>query len=104
MSCDAQIMVNDIGTIFQITVKDEDCGIVDLSTASTKQIIFRKPDGTLLTKSASFVNSGDDGKIKWVSVSGDLDLPGMYRVQAYIVIGSTQFRTNVGEFKVFNNI
>lgn len=101
---DSQIMVNDIGTIFQITVKDEDDEAVDVSAATTKQILFRKPDGTVLTKTASFVNSGTDGMIKWVAVSGDLDLPGMYRIQAYVVIGATYFHTNIAQFKVHTNI
>ena len=56
-----EIRVGDIGTKFQVTVKDG-ASVVDISSAtSTKQIILKKPDGTTLTKSATFSSDGTDG-------------------------------------------
>ena len=45
--------VSDIGTIIQITIT-EDGVALDISSATTKEIILKKPSGTLLTKTATF--------------------------------------------------
>ena len=45
-----EIHKNDIGTLFKLTVKDEDSSVVNLSSASTKEILIEKPDTTVLTK------------------------------------------------------
>ena len=44
-----EIHLNDIGTKFLVTVKDGS-SVVNVSTASTKQIIIKKPSGATLTK------------------------------------------------------
>lgn len=98
-----EIHIDDIGTQFIVTIKDDDVA-VDLSTATTKQLIFRKPDGTKLTKNASFVTDGTDGKLKYVSVSGDLNEAGYWKLQAYIAIGSNAWKTNTTIFRVHPNL
>ena len=62
-----EIHVGDIGTVFTLTIKDGS-SVIDLSGATTKQIILRKPDRvTSSTKTASFVTDGSDGKIKYTN-------------------------------------
>ena len=77
--------VNDIGTTFQVTVYDStstgDSTVADISTATTKQMIFSKPDGTTLTKTAVFGTDGSNGVVEYVSVDGDLNMAGTWHLQ-----------------------
>ena len=57
-----EIHVDDVGTQFLLTIMDGSAA-VDISSASTKQIIIKKPSGTKMTKSATFSSDGSDGKI-----------------------------------------
>lgn len=98
-----EVHVNDIGTEFRITVKDDGV-VVDVSGATTTQIIIRKPSGTVLTVSATLYTDGSDGIIYYNAVSGDLDEVGLYKIQAKVVIGAGTFYTSVGSFKVYCNI
>lgn len=99
----AEIHKNSIGVTFKITIKEGDSAY-DVSSASTKQLVFKKPSGELLTVDCTFTNSGSDGKIQYSTVSGDLDEVGWWRLQAYLVIGSNEFRTNIGRFQVHDNL
>ncbi len=99
----AEIHLNDIGTEFVITVND-DGAPVDLSAASAKQIVFRKPSGVKVTKDALFVNSGSDGQIQYTTVNGDLDEAGYWKLQVYLVIGTDSWRTNTTTFRVHPNL
>lgn len=96
----AEIHVGDVGTVFEATVKDEASVIVDISSATVRRLKFRTPDGRLLTKDAVLVNTGTDGKMKYTSVAGDLDVAGLWRVQGYVEIGTGKWHTDVHEFDV----
>ena len=98
-----EIHMSDIGTKFKITVLDGS-STVDVSSASTKQLIFKKPGGTKLTKTASFFTDGTDGIITYDTVSGDLDEDGMWKVQGYVVITGGSFHTDIDRFKVHRNL
>ena len=98
-----EIHVNDIGTQFVITVQDGD-DIIDVSEASTKQLIFYKPDKSVLTKNASFYNDGEDGIISYITVDGDLDQDGIWQLQGYLVIGSASWYTDISKFTVRRNL
>jgi len=99
-----EIHVDDIGTNFIVTIRDENEAIVDISTATTKNIIFRKPDGIILTKAGSFVTDGTDGKLKYAFQSGDLDTHGQWYAQAFIDFGSTEWYSDIEKFTVYNNL
>jgi hypothetical protein len=78
--------LGDIGTIFRKTIKDQDGVVVNISTATTKELIFTKPDGTQLTKTAVYTTDGTDGKIQYVAVAGDLDLEGKWGYHGHVII------------------
>jgi hypothetical protein len=99
-----EIRVGDIGTNIELTVKDETNTVVDISTATTKQLIFRKPNGTLLTKNATFTTDGTDGKIYITTVAGDLDQVGVWYTQAYIEITPYQWHSSYEEMDVYSNL
>jgi len=98
-----EIHVDDIGTIFTITIKDG-ASIVDVSSATTQQLIFKKPSGTTSTKTTSFVTDGSDGKIKYTTVADDIDEIGLWKLQSYIVMPSGSWKTDVGSFNVYANL
>lgn len=93
------VRVGDIGTTFIATMRDQDGAIVDCSTASAKQLFFRKPDGTLLTKAAVFTTTGADGKIQYVSIAGDLDKPGEYEWDGRVAIGTNDWHSTKKTFE-----
>jgi len=98
-----EIHVNDVGTLFTLTIKDGDSA-VNISSATTKKIIIKKPSGTKLTYSTAFVSDGTDGKMKYNAVSGDLDEAGTYKLQSYVIISDGTFYTDITSFKVYRNL
>ena len=99
-----EIRVGDIGTQFKVTIKDG-TSVVDISSAtSTKQIILKKPDGTKLTKAATFLSDGTDGIMYYSTVDGDLDVPGVWKLQGKVVITGGPFSTDIYSFKVHRNL
>ena len=98
-----EIHLDDVGTEFILTVKDAGVA-VNIGSASTKQIIFEKPDGTILTKIGTLVTDGSDGKMKYASIAGDLNMIGPWRLQAYVVLPTGSWRSDIAEFTVFPNL
>ncbi len=98
-----QIFVGDVGTEFRIQITDEGTA-VDLSSATDLIISFRKPDGSLLTVSASLYTDGTDGIIFYRSVDGDLDQSGIFKIQAQVTVGSGIYNSSIGSFKVMCNV
>ena len=80
----AEIHVGDIGTVFEVTLKDGDGNAVDISSATVKEMVFGKPDGTSLVVTASFKSDGEDGILEYATVDGDLDQDGLWYVQGYV--------------------
>lgn len=104
MTCTTEIHVGDTNTRF-ILVISEDCVAIDISGYTTLNIIFTKPDGTSVTKTALFVTDGTDGEIYYATVSGDLDQAGIWRIQGEVGIGSgTSYRSQIKTFKVYCNL
>lgn len=98
------IHVGDIGTIFRLTVTDSNVA-VSLVGATVKIIVFKKPDGTIASKTAAFTTDGTDGKIEWAStVSGDLDQPGLWQAQALVTLPAGTWRADSVSFTVFGNL
>jgi hypothetical protein len=99
----SQIHVGDIGTTLIVTIL-EDGSVVDISSASSLQIIIKKPDATTLTKTGVFTTDGTDGKMQYVSIAGDFDQSGNYRIQGKVNLSSGNYSSSVGAFKVHCNL
>ena len=98
------VQLGDIGVTFILTIYDG-ASVLDVSGASTKQIMFSNPAGTVTTKTASFTTTGTDGKIQWVTTDAqDLASTGTWSIQGKVVIGSATYRTNVTNFAVAANL
>ena len=106
MTCnytDENIHVDAVGIAFRATVEVSGSPY-NISAATTKQLWFKKPDGTVLTKDADFVTDGSNGQIQYISTSGFLSIPGKWRMQGYVVIGANNLPTSIESFKVQGNL
>lgn len=103
MACTEEIHVGDIGTVFEVTIKDGS-SVVDISSATALQIIFKKPDDSSLTKIAIFSSDGTDGKMKYTSVANDLNISGSWRLQGRVVMPVGEWRSTTGNFGVYKNL
>lgn len=101
MSADAHY--GDIGTAIIITVTANDV-VYDISGATVKKILLKKPDGTVLTKDAVFVTDGKDGKIQYVTITGDLNAIGKWKVQAHLTFASGDWHSSIDDFQVDGNL
>lgn len=103
-----QAQVNDIGTVFRVTVYDTtstgSTTIADISDATVLKFIFRRPNDTTFERSASFTNDGTDGVVEYITVDGDLNQAGSWMLQAYVETPSGKWRTNTACFKVQENL
>ena len=95
--------VGDIGTKILITVYDGD-NIVNLSASTALTIQIKKPNGTVLSKSASLDTDGTDGGMKYYTLSGDFDVAGAYYIQGIVNISGGTFHTDSQMFRVLNNL
>jgi len=99
-----QIHVGDIGSQFLITILDQSGEIVDISTATQKEVIFLSSSRVEKVKTASFYTNGTDGKIVYTLQSGDIDVDGLWKYQAKIIMPSGTWFTNIEDFRVYPNI
>ncbi len=100
-----EIHVGDIGTVFERTVKDQDGNVVDVSTATTKDFIYTKSDGSKVTKDTEFTNDGSDGKLRYVTIADDLDIEGDWKLQVHVVLpGIGEWWSDISSFRVHGNL
>lgn len=99
-----ELRYGDIGVQIIITVLDQDGDVVNLSSATTKSIVFNLPDETTVTKTASFVSDGSDGKIKYTTESGFVSQLGIWAAQAFVIIGTAEYTSTEFKFKVTRKI
>ena len=98
-----EIHVGDIGTVFEFTFL-EDAEPVDISAAQVLQATFRKPDGTTVTKSGTLSTDGQDGKMRYVTVTSDLDMGGQWSTQGFVRLPTGEWHSDVAVFDVYRNL
>ena len=100
-----EIHVNDIGTRFLITVKD-DGSAVDISSASALQINFRKPSDEIINRAGLKKGAGSSvsGVMYYDTVAGDLNEIGNYKLQGKVILTAGTFYTDIHTFKVHRNL
>lgn len=100
-----EIHQNDVGTRFLITVKD-DGELMDISNAAYRQINFRKPSDSIISRAGSIFADGSasSGVMYYDSVVGDLDEAGLYKLQGIISYASGTYYTDIYSFKVHCNL
>lgn len=98
-----EIRVGDFNTSLVVTIKDGD-SIVDISTATAKYLKLKKPDGVVLQKNTTFLTDGTDGKMQYITVSGDITICGTWKMQGNIELGGGKFGSDIISFKVYRNL
>jgi hypothetical protein len=99
----AGLQVGGVGVIIQLVIK-QNFGVLDISSATNKQIILKKPDGSSQICDASFFTDGQDGLIYYRTREGDLNLPGTYLAQAKIETPSFTGYSSQTSFVVSANL
>ena len=103
MSCIAPIFIDDEGTIFRITIQECIADVltpVDVSGQSAMFFIFKKPDASTLTVTPSFTTDGTDGKLEYITLTGDINQDGVWCLQAEVTLPTGVFRTSIIKFDV----
>lgn len=104
MSQTAALHVGDIGTALELTVVDKGV-VVDLSDATTLEIILASPCGTVTTFEAELSTDGTDGKLRYVTESADdLDEAGTWQRQGHVITPDGEWHTSIAKFTVGANL
>ena len=73
---------------------------VDIGAATTLTIYLTKPDGTVLTKTATLYTDGSDGKMKYQVSDDMLADKGLWVIQGFAVVGGYRFSGLESTFEV----
>ena len=100
----AEIHVGDAGTALEYEIRDEKGAIVDVSTATIKQVTYRRPNGTKFVRALDFVTTGIDGLVRYTTTPEDLDKAGTWKAQVYVELGSGKWYSTTASFPVYPNL
>lgn len=98
-----EVHVGDVGTIFEVEILDG-ATPVPLTGATITDIIIKKPDGTSVTWTAVVYGDPLQGKIRYTTITGDIDQAGQWRLQVHIAIPGGAWRSDIGCFPVYANL
>ena len=77
-----------------------DC-LQDISTATDVAFLVKKPSGTVATWAASKqALNGETRYLRYLTVPGDLNEPGRYKIQPHLSLGGWTGSGKVGELEV----
>ncbi len=93
----ARIRDSGVPLIVEVT---EDGVAVDISAATTTEILLRRPRGGTKREAATFTTDGTDGKVEFTTDATTLDTVGIWEVQARIVTPSFDIRTEADTLEV----
>ena len=101
---DAYIYAGNWGHTHTITVTDEDGDIVDVSGATTKEIVFQRRGGSEITKEATFVTDGTDGQLRYTVESGEEEtvdrVAGSWSRWAHVVFADGEYTSTPERYPV----
>ena len=93
------IHVSDFGWLAQLTIV-EDGAAVDISSYTTRQFVFAKPDATEVTKTALFDTDGTDGVLTYTVEDGLIDATGYWSVRAVLTKANAELTSDAVLFHV----
>lgn len=98
------IHVGDIGTILRVEVVDSGSVAIPVTEASAMQILLQDPNGIKKQLVASFFSDGADGLIEAATLSGTIDVSGVWQMQGHVTFPSGSFHTAVTNFTVASSL
>lgn len=90
-----KIYQNDWGVVFSVSVG------IDLTLASTYKLKINKPDGRNVEWIPTVATPATTGYLTYRSVSGDLDVVGNYKLNAYVTFSTGVFTGETAVFRVY---
>jgi len=102
--------VGNEGTKVKVTLKDCDGEVIDVSTASVKQITFVKPKASdpstkeEVVKTLLFETDGSDGVMYYIIEPGFLDVKGSYAGQPYVELPTGKWYGTPIKFSVAETV
>ncbi len=84
----------DIGTIIEATVKDG-ASAVDISSASSVKFSVNPPRSAVKSFTAAFTSSGTDGKVRYTTLAGDINVPGTWWIQVLVTFSASKVLRSV---------
>jgi hypothetical protein len=98
-----EIHVGDVGHRTTLTFKDG-ASAVDISGATTAQVWFRRPSGSVLKLDGTFTTDGSDGKLYVDSTASCFVSAGdTWEVQGYMKTATQTFHSDKTVFQVHDN-
>ena len=101
----SEIHKDDVGTRFQLTVKDG-ADLVNISGATSLRVDIRKPSDTVINRSALRFDDGSalSGVMYYDTAVGDIDEVGNYKLQGVVTLPSGTYHTDIHTFKAHCNL
>jgi hypothetical protein len=100
-----QLNAKGVDIIFAV---QEDGAALDISTATGLKLFVKGPsDSAAVEKTATFVDDGSDGQIKYRTTSTSdtaNDEAGEWKIQASFVLGAFEGRSSIEEYQVSANL
>ena len=96
-----EIHKDDIGTQFTASFLDG-TATVNVSGATTKQLLFVKPSGAIVIQIGS--DGTDTNQLTYTTVTGDLNETGEFKLQGFITIGGSSWHSDISTFTVHPNV
>jgi len=98
-----EVHIGDIGTLFKINVKDG-ASIVILTGTASRQIIFKRPDGTTVTATPNLFTDGTDGILTHVIATGTFNQEGTFKFQIQYSNAAGMWHSDLVPFDVYPNL
>jgi hypothetical protein len=84
------VHAEDVGILIVVVAKDAAGAVINISAAEQLLIKLKQPGMPAVEKAATLLTDGTDGKMKYLTVAGDLPSPGLWKVQGYVVLDSAR--------------
>ena len=103
MSTNCDVHLNDSLTV-NLTLVDCAGTAIDVSSATTQEIIIKGPS-TRIVQASSFVTDGTDGAITTAFANGLIDQTGEWLVQGHVILpGPIEYHSEIKTFNVEDNL
>lgn len=95
------VPIGQTGTTFRVTIQDPDGTAIDVSAATVKQLKFKNPAGTTVTKTAAFTVAGVDGQIEYSDTDGSLaNVEGDWKFWGAVTLAGKLYLSSTLRYKV----
>jgi hypothetical protein len=99
-----EIHVGDVGTAIRLHLLREDKTAMDVSTATLLEFTVASPNNRRKVWAAHAVTTGVDGQVQYIVGPGDLDVAGSWKIQAHVIVGGGEWRSDIIRFSVIGNL